>query len=35
MYGADNRCFVNINVGLENKMTGGSDRYPKSKDKTV
>ena len=33
--GSDNSLFGNINNNIENKMTCGSDSYPKSKDKNV
>ena len=35
MYGSYNRFFGNIKTNIENKITCGSYRHPKTKDRTV
>ena len=33
--GSHNGCYGNINTDIENKITCGSDSYPKTKDDNV
>ena len=35
MDGSDNSSFGNVKTNLENKITCGSESYPKSKDKNL